>query len=42
MNLGQILHINDSMFQIYRTIREEPDLNIDGINKDFGNLEGLY
>ena len=33
MNLRQILHINDSMFQIYRTIREEPDLNIDGIKK---------
>jgi hypothetical protein len=33
MNLGQVIHTNDSMFQIYRTIREEPNLNIDGIKK---------
>jgi len=33
MNLGQIIHTNDSMFQVYRTIREEPNLNIDGIKQ---------
>lgn len=31
--LGQVIQINDSIYQIYRIIREEGVLNVDGIKK---------
>jgi len=33
MNLGHILHINDSMFQIYRTIKEPKTLPSEMVNE---------
>ena len=41
MNLGQIIHVNDAMFQVYRTIKDEPDLNIDKI-KQFWNCSHAF
>ena len=29
--LGQVIYINDGMFQVYRTMKEEPNLNVDFI-----------
>ena len=31
--LGQVIQINDSIYQIYRIIQEEGVLNVDGIKK---------
>ena len=33
MNLGQIIYVNDSMFQVYRTTKDESNLNIDKIKQ---------
>lgn len=31
--LGQVIYVNDGMFQVYRTIKEEPNLNVDFIKQ---------
>ena len=41
MNIGQVIYVNDSMFQVYRAVREDSVLNVDGV-KQYWNCSHAF
>jgi len=41
MNIGQVIYVNDSMFQVYRAVREDGVLNVDGV-KQYWNCSHAF